>query len=73
MIETSLALVTLEALLGVFPFGRASLLLFAVESQILQNRGTEFSKCYAGATRPEDCIAAKEDYMECLHHTKEVP
>lgn len=32
----------------------------------------EFRKCYAMANRPEDCIMEKEDYFECLHHTKEV-
>jgi len=32
----------------------------------------EFSKCYAKADTPAECIAQKEDYMECLHRTKEV-
>ncbi|GAA5842746.1 hypothetical protein JCM9279_003971 [Rhodotorula babjevae] len=32
----------------------------------------DFQKCYAGADAPEQCIAQKEDYLECLHHTKEV-
>ena len=32
----------------------------------------EFSKCYASAETPADCVAQKEDYMECLHRTKEV-
>ncbi|EST07346.1 hypothetical protein PSEUBRA_003166 [Kalmanozyma brasiliensis GHG001] len=32
----------------------------------------EFQKCYASADTPSDCIAAKEDYLECLHHTKEI-
>ncbi|CAH1762090.1 15937_t:CDS:2 [Entrophospora sp. SA101] len=32
----------------------------------------EFRKCYAMANRPEDCIMEKEDYFECLHHTKEI-
>nr|XP_019006274.1 NADH dehydrogenase (ubiquinone) Fe-S protein 5 [Kwoniella mangroviensis CBS 8507]OCF69735.1 NADH dehydrogenase (ubiquinone) Fe-S protein 5 [Kwoniella mangroviensis CBS 8507] len=31
----------------------------------------EFSKCYASAEKPVDCVAQKDDYMECLHHTKE--
>ncbi|TNY20117.1 hypothetical protein DMC30DRAFT_417296 [Rhodotorula diobovata] len=31
-----------------------------------------FQKCYAGADAPEQCINQKEDYLECLHHTKEV-
>lgn len=30
------------------------------------------SQCYAGADEPSQCIAQKEDYMECLHKTKEV-
>ncbi|TKY87519.1 hypothetical protein EX895_003533 [Sporisorium graminicola] len=32
----------------------------------------EFQKCYANADSPSDCVAAKEDYLECLHHTKEI-
>ncbi|GAA5836389.1 hypothetical protein JCM11251_001479 [Rhodosporidiobolus azoricus] len=32
----------------------------------------DFQKCYAGADVPEQCVAQKEDYLECLHHTKEV-
>ncbi|WWD22859.1 hypothetical protein CI109_107354 [Kwoniella shandongensis] len=32
----------------------------------------EFSKCYANAEKPSDCVAPKEDYMECLHKTKEI-
>ncbi|SPO30449.1 uncharacterized protein UTRI_06379 [Ustilago trichophora] len=32
----------------------------------------EFQKCYVQADTPSDCIAAKEDYLECLHHTKEI-
>ncbi|POY74974.1 hypothetical protein BMF94_1950 [Rhodotorula taiwanensis] len=31
-----------------------------------------FQKCYAGADVPEQCALQKEDYLECLHHTKEV-
>ncbi|EJT49025.1 hypothetical protein A1Q1_01936 [Trichosporon asahii var. asahii CBS 2479] len=30
------------------------------------------SQCYAGADEPSQCIAQKEDYMECLHKTKEI-
>ncbi|KAJ1024143.1 hypothetical protein NDA16_002982 [Ustilago loliicola] len=32
----------------------------------------EFQKCYVQADTPSDCLAAKEDYLECLHHTKEI-
>ncbi|KAF8342895.1 uncharacterized protein EI90DRAFT_3030600, partial [Cantharellus anzutake] len=32
----------------------------------------EFAKCYADAERPSQCIAQSEDYLECLHHTKEI-
>ncbi|WVN86006.1 uncharacterized protein L203_101164 [Cryptococcus depauperatus CBS 7841] len=32
----------------------------------------EFSKCYANAEKPSDCIAPKDDYLECLHHHKEI-
>ncbi|KAI8575409.1 hypothetical protein K450DRAFT_261893 [Umbelopsis ramanniana AG] len=31
----------------------------------------EFNKCYAMADAPQDCIAQRDDYLECLHHTKE--
>ena len=32
----------------------------------------EFTKCYANADDPQDCVLQKADYVECLHHTKEV-
>jgi len=32
----------------------------------------EFSKCYAGADAPAECMAQAGDYIECLHHTREV-
>jgi len=32
----------------------------------------EFSKCYASADTPAQCTAQSEDYLECLHHTKEI-
>ncbi|KAK9893932.1 hypothetical protein P389DRAFT_110525 [Cystobasidium minutum MCA 4210] len=32
----------------------------------------EFAKCYANADKPEDCTLQRDDYMECLHHTKEI-
>ncbi|WVQ85179.1 hypothetical protein IAT38_007344 [Cryptococcus sp. DSM 104549] len=32
----------------------------------------EFSKCYANAETPQDCVTQREDYLECLHHTKEI-
>ncbi|GAA6060854.1 hypothetical protein JCM10212_006234 [Sporobolomyces blumeae] len=32
----------------------------------------DFQKCYAGADTPQQCVLQKEDYLECLHHTKEV-
>ncbi|CDS14233.1 hypothetical protein LRAMOSA06403 [Lichtheimia ramosa] len=31
----------------------------------------EFNKCYATADFPKQCVAQRDDYMECLHHTKE--
>lgn len=30
------------------------------------------TQCYANAEKPSDCVAPKDDYMECLHNTKEV-
>jgi len=32
----------------------------------------EFSKCYAGADIPSECAAQAGDYLECLHHTREI-
>jgi NADH dehydrogenase (ubiquinone) Fe-S protein 5 len=32
----------------------------------------EFAKCYASAENPQVCVPQKADYLECLHHTKEV-
>ncbi|ORY91856.1 hypothetical protein BCR43DRAFT_558582 [Syncephalastrum racemosum] len=31
----------------------------------------EFNKCYASADFPQQCLAQRDDYMECLHRTKE--
>ena len=31
----------------------------------------EFNKCYASADLPQQCLAQRDDYLECLHHTKE--
>ncbi len=32
----------------------------------------DFQKCYANADSPSECAPQKDDYLECLHHTKEV-
>ncbi|KAG2069113.1 hypothetical protein BDR04DRAFT_717027 [Suillus decipiens] len=32
----------------------------------------EFSKCYAEADAPSQCRLQADDYLECLHHTKEI-
>ncbi|KAG5637669.1 hypothetical protein H0H81_003637 [Sphagnurus paluster] len=32
----------------------------------------EFSKCYAQTDNPRECRPQSEDYLECLHHPKEV-
>ncbi|KAG8917567.1 hypothetical protein FRC02_003033, partial [Tulasnella sp. 418] len=32
----------------------------------------EFSKCYASADTPSQCTSQVEDYIECLHHRKEI-
>jgi len=32
----------------------------------------EFSKCYAQADIPSQCKLQAADYLECLHHTKEI-
>mmetsp|Transcript_2561 Transcript_2561/g.3918 ORF Transcript_2561/g.3918 Transcript_2561/m.3918 type:complete len:87 (-) Transcript_2561:215-475(-) len=29
-----------------------------------------FSQCVADAPDARDCLEAREDYLECLHHTK---
>ncbi|KAG0228577.1 hypothetical protein B0O80DRAFT_440745 [Mortierella sp. GBAus27b] len=31
----------------------------------------EFHKCYALADKPEECVLQRDDYLECLHHSKE--
>ncbi|ORX94780.1 hypothetical protein K493DRAFT_352237 [Basidiobolus meristosporus CBS 931.73] len=36
------------------------------------NLWQEFSKCYVMSDKPEECILQQEDYLECLHHTKEI-
>lgn len=35
-------------------------------------RFAEFSKCHAAADDAKSCGDQKEDYIECLHHNKEV-
>ncbi|PWN38726.1 hypothetical protein IE81DRAFT_281644, partial [Ceraceosorus guamensis] len=32
----------------------------------------EFMSCYASADTPTQCIRPRDDYLECLHHTKEM-
>lgn len=32
----------------------------------------EFRKCYVTSESPSDCSLQRDDYLECLHHTKEV-
>ncbi|WFD27838.1 hypothetical protein MNAN1_002844 [Malassezia nana] len=32
----------------------------------------DFRKCYLTADEPTECVPQKEDYLECLHHTKEL-
>ncbi|EIW78430.1 hypothetical protein CONPUDRAFT_128055 [Coniophora puteana RWD-64-598 SS2] len=32
----------------------------------------EFSKCYANSDSPSQCRLQADDYLECLHHTKEI-
>ncbi|KAF8524268.1 hypothetical protein BU17DRAFT_63268 [Hysterangium stoloniferum] len=32
----------------------------------------EFAKCYAQTDNPHQCRPPAEDYLECLHHTKEI-
>ncbi|WFD20518.1 hypothetical protein MCAP1_002764 [Malassezia caprae] len=32
----------------------------------------DFRKCYLTADEPSECTLQKEDYLECLHHTKEL-
>ncbi|RUS19400.1 hypothetical protein BC937DRAFT_87553 [Endogone sp. FLAS-F59071] len=32
----------------------------------------EFNKCYAMADSPQECLQQRDDYLECLHHTKEI-
>ncbi|KAJ7488988.1 hypothetical protein FB451DRAFT_1080424 [Mycena latifolia] len=31
----------------------------------------EFTKCYASVDQPQQCALPRDDYMECLHRTKE--
>jgi len=32
----------------------------------------EFAKCYAAADTPSQCSYQADDYLECLHHKKEI-
>ena len=32
----------------------------------------EFSECMSRCRQPSDCGLLREDYLECLHHSKEV-
>ncbi|KAK6940038.1 hypothetical protein RJ641_029569 [Dillenia turbinata] len=33
---------------------------------------TDFSECMSRCREPKDCALLREDYLECLHHSKEV-
>lgn len=32
----------------------------------------DFSECMSRCREPKDCAFLREDYLECLHHSKEV-
>ncbi|KAM0925217.1 hypothetical protein ACQ4PT_004328 [Festuca glaucescens] len=32
----------------------------------------DFSSCMSRCRQPSDCVLLREDYLECLHHSKEV-
>ncbi|XP_060969067.1 NADH dehydrogenase [ubiquinone] iron-sulfur protein 5-B [Cannabis sativa] len=32
----------------------------------------DFSECMSRCREPKDCTLLREDYLECLHHSKEV-
>ncbi|EEF39265.1 conserved hypothetical protein [Ricinus communis] len=32
----------------------------------------DFSECMSRCREPKDCGLLREDYLECLHHSKEV-
>ncbi|MBA0553362.1 hypothetical protein Golob_012550, partial [Gossypium lobatum] len=32
----------------------------------------DFSECMSRCREPKDCALLREDYLECLHHSKEV-
>ncbi|XP_057963884.1 NADH dehydrogenase [ubiquinone] iron-sulfur protein 5-B-like isoform X2 [Malania oleifera] len=34
---------------------------------------TDFSECMSRCREPKDCSLLREDYLECLHHSKEKP
>ncbi len=57
------------------PRGLGLCLASALEEAEEEGGGLEESahtQCYAGADETKQCIAQKEDYLECLHRTKEV-
>ncbi|KAJ9125748.1 hypothetical protein QFC24_002532 [Naganishia onofrii] len=33
---------------------------------------SDITVCYAGAEDPQECVLQKEDYLECLHRSKEI-
>ncbi|KAJ0779788.1 hypothetical protein HanPI659440_Chr06g0230391 [Helianthus annuus] len=32
----------------------------------------DFSECMSRCREPKDCSLLREDYLECLHHSKEI-
>ncbi|KAJ0053756.1 hypothetical protein Pint_00975 [Pistacia integerrima] len=32
----------------------------------------DFSECMSRCREPKDCSLLREDYLECLHHAKEI-
>lgn len=63
-----------SALFADIHLGRTRCFAFWQEfSKVIEIGLTEADyQCYAGADSPKDCLNQKEDYLECLHHTKEV-
>ncbi|KAJ7144923.1 hypothetical protein C8R43DRAFT_1130346 [Mycena crocata] len=46
--------------------------LFCVLAGIHQGATEGYARCYSGAKHPSRCLAQRDDYMECIHGTKEL-
>ena len=61
-----------QAVRGAFLTGKSSPKYILRPAAVLDSALTNALQCYSKADAPSQCRAPADDYLECLHHTKEV-